>query len=429
MARLLILVTAAAALGVIAALAFSPSMGHAGDQQGADLSAETVMVDDVRILAMPAGAFEAEPTGPFRQAAVRADFIKEAVGSIGNAATANSGRTRAAEARSRGDRPDARQAGAGGFAGNTVAMVGALESHTGRDQTDHHTLMPAPPATIPGSELSVRARRAGADGVVLTSLPPVEAPASQAITSGQQPGAHPTIPTESATRCVPKAPALLPQPATGNAEHAEPATVRHSLAQTITPKADPNSGAPSRPAAIRNAKNEATSSTDTKVPVASEPGKLGGGGQVPTADSTAVLSVPMILPAATCPAADAPSGRGPYPQCRYLGCSGPLAWRGCVYCEEIQHYDYYPAMHGYYYFAPYNAITVPFQQAFVARYHGDPRDPYTDGVFQAVYAAYRAAHPVPADCLPPTTRPERVPPPEPANPFGEAKKHSVLKRG
>jgi hypothetical protein len=100
-----------------------------------------------------------------------------------------------------------------------------------------------------------------------------------------------------------------------------------------------------------------------------------------------------------------------------------------VYCEEIQHYDYYPALHGNYYFAPYNAIKVPFQQAFVARYGGDPRDPYDDGVFEKVYAAYRAARGGPAGSLPTTKRPEEVPSPKPTSPLGQAEEYFTPKRG
>jgi hypothetical protein len=100
-----------------------------------------------------------------------------------------------------------------------------------------------------------------------------------------------------------------------------------------------------------------------------------------------------------------------------------------VFCEEIQHYDYYPAMHGSYYFLPYNAIKVPCQQAFGARFGDDPRIPYSNGVFQMVYAAYWARHPASASGLPATTRPEEIPPPEPTTPFGESEKHLVPKRG
>jgi hypothetical protein len=100
-----------------------------------------------------------------------------------------------------------------------------------------------------------------------------------------------------------------------------------------------------------------------------------------------------------------------------------------VYCNEIQHYDYYPAMHGNYYFRPYNAIKVPFQQVFGARFGGDPRAPYANGVFQKVYAEYWATHLVPASHAPVAKPSEEIPPPEPTNPFQDAEKHPVPKRG
>ena len=119
MARLLILITVAVALGVIAFFAFPPSMGRAGDQQRAELAAETPASDGVHGLVMAEGAFQAEQTGPFRRAAGNADSAEEAAGPVENAATADSN-------------------------DNRVAMAIALESHTGRGQPDHHTLIPPP---------------------------------------------------------------------------------------------------------------------------------------------------------------------------------------------------------------------------------------------------------------------------------------------
>ncbi len=202
MGRLLVLVTVAVALGIIAILASSPSIGRANDQRTADLAAETLMVDDVGTPAMPSGALQAEPTGPFRRAAVKADFVKETVGSVGNAATTDPGRTSAVEFSTRGDRPGGEQADVGRVAGNEVAMACALESHVGRGQTDRYTFMPAPSATNPTSELPVHARRADAEGVVSPSDLPPESPSSQAITGGQQPAASPSSPTEFDGSCA-----------------------------------------------------------------------------------------------------------------------------------------------------------------------------------------------------------------------------------
>lgn len=67
----------------------------------------------------------------------------------------------------------------------------------------------------------------------------------------------------------------------------------------------------------------------------------------------------------------------------------------CAMCDMVQHHVYYPAMHGYYYFRPYNWRTVPRQQAFVVGWGGDPRNPYSNAVFKGVYAEYKAAHPAP----------------------------------
>lgn len=67
----------------------------------------------------------------------------------------------------------------------------------------------------------------------------------------------------------------------------------------------------------------------------------------------------------------------------------------CAMCDMVQHHAYYPAMHGYYYFSPYNWRIVPRQQAFVACWGGDPRNPYSNAVFKGVYADYKAAHPAP----------------------------------
>jgi hypothetical protein len=315
MTRVLKLETIRAALGTIAVLVFLPSMGRASDQRETDSAVQTPTVEDVWTPVLHAGAFQPEPTGPFRRAAVKAEFAKA------------------------------------------------------------------------------------------------------------------VVPDESDGRCALKAPGLFSQPAAGIAtERAEPAAVRYSLTLTITREADANSAGPSRPAGIGNAKSKAAPSAYVQDPVPLEPGILSIGKLAPPIPSTVVVPGPAP-PVAAGSVAGAQPGRGSYPQCRYLGCSGPLACRECVYCGEIQHYNYYPAMHGYYYFAPYNAIKVPFQQAFGGRFGGDPRVPYANGVFRTVYAAYWATHPAPCGELPDTTRPEEVPPPEPTNPFQEAGIRFTPKRG
>ncbi len=47
-------------------------------------------------------------------------------------------------------------------------------------------------------------------------------------------------------------------------------------------------------------------------------------------------------------------------------------------------------MNGYYYFRPYNHRHVAEQQQTVAKWGGDPRNPYANEVFRQVYAEYKA---------------------------------------
>jgi hypothetical protein len=54
------------------------------------------------------------------------------------------------------------------------------------------------------------------------------------------------------------------------------------------------------------------------------------------------------------------------------------------------HYPYYPEMHGYYYFRPYNYVHVPQQQEFVGSFGGDRRDPYSNELFKVIYAEFKA---------------------------------------
>ena len=56
-----------------------------------------------------------------------------------------------------------------------------------------------------------------------------------------------------------------------------------------------------------------------------------------------------------------------------------------------QHYAYFPAMHGYYYFYPYHPMHIPSQQAFASQFGMDPRNPYANDFFKVVYAEYKAA--------------------------------------
>ena len=68
-----------------------------------------------------------------------------------------------------------------------------------------------------------------------------------------------------------------------------------------------------------------------------------------------------------------------------------------VACQMVQHYPYFPPMHGYYYFRPYTATQVPLQQQFIVTHvRGDQRNPYANEVFRRVFAEYKADHPASA---------------------------------
>ena len=361
MTKLLVLITAAATLGSVAVLALSPSTGKLGDQQAADLASETLRIDGGAPV-LHAGALAAEPTGPFRRAVVKANFLREAVAEEN--ATASSDRSTSAAVATCG-KVLGKKTTTSSDDDNELATAHSLENRMAQIHQDLQTSLPSPPTTIPTSELPNRMCSTDAKGIVLPSILSEEPVSS-----------------------------YRSQPATGIRRDTESGAARHSLAMTTTHDGD------------------------SRVPVPSEPGKLSDRKAVP-AIPAARLAQRLMPPAETGPVAEVPSNHGPYPQCRYLGCTRPLADRDCLVCEEIQHYDYYPAIHGYYYFAPYNAIKVPCQQAFGARFGGDPRVPYANGVFQTVYAEYWATHPVPAGRLPAATLPEEVPSPEASNPFEE----------
>lgn len=57
-------------------------------------------------------------------------------------------------------------------------------------------------------------------------------------------------------------------------------------------------------------------------------------------------------------------------------------------CNMYQHYPYFPANHGYYYFRPYNYPYVWKHQQSVANVGGDPRNPYTKAMFIPVYEQF-----------------------------------------
>lgn len=96
-----------------------------------------------------------------------------------------------------------------------------------------------------------------------------------------------------------------------------------------------------------------------------------------------------------------------------------------------QHYAYFPAMHGYYYFHPYHYTQVVADQEFVSSFGGDRRNPYSNDFFKVIYAEYRAAEregspepiatplpaPIPSKANQPRTKlPTVVPAPPPLQP-------------
>jgi len=57
-------------------------------------------------------------------------------------------------------------------------------------------------------------------------------------------------------------------------------------------------------------------------------------------------------------------------------------------CNMFPHYAYYPKYHGHYYFRPYNYTTVFQQQQWAAAAGLDPRNPYSNKIFDCVFAGY-----------------------------------------
>lgn len=57
-------------------------------------------------------------------------------------------------------------------------------------------------------------------------------------------------------------------------------------------------------------------------------------------------------------------------------------------CDMIPHYAYYPKYHGHYYFRPYNYQTIFQQQQWAAAAGLDPRNPYSNKIFDCVFAGY-----------------------------------------
>ena len=84
---------------------------------------------------------------------------------------------------------------------------------------------------------------------------------------------------------------------------------------------------------------------------------------------------------------------GPASGCRHHGTSGYCFWMQWLdsTCDMGQHRSYFPAMHGYYYFRPYHRSHLAAQQLSISSWGGDRRNPYSNAIFDRVYAEYDAA--------------------------------------
>ena len=58
---------------------------------------------------------------------------------------------------------------------------------------------------------------------------------------------------------------------------------------------------------------------------------------------------------------------------------------GTIRCDMPQHIPYYPPCHENYYFRPYSVAQLARQQEIVSSWGGDPRNPYSNAIFQRVY--------------------------------------------
>jgi hypothetical protein len=88
-------------------------------------------------------------------------------------------------------------------------------------------------------------------------------------------------------------------------------------------------------------------------------------------------------------------------------------------CDMPQHHAYDSPMRGYYYFRPYNMVHVAQQQQAVMQWGGDPRNPYSNKVFEQVFEEFEKDQPTadPAEAevgeLPPSEEPAAPMPTEP----------------
>lgn len=75
--------------------------------------------------------------------------------------------------------------------------------------------------------------------------------------------------------------------------------------------------------------------------------------------------------------------------------NGKLKWcRVWTTGDMYQHYAYYPAHHGYYYFRPYNYTNVLEHKAQIVALGGQRNSPYTHEILDATYERYYESNPV-----------------------------------
>jgi hypothetical protein len=127
-------------------------------------------------------------------------------------------------------------------------------------------------------------------------------------------------------------------------------------------------------------------------------GAPGNYGVVPrSAPTMATPTVAAPAPAAANNMAPTPMGATGARASGYASDEGCGEWNGGALrhwggaLDMPQHYPYYPPMHGYYYFRPYNYMHVPTQQAYATQFGVDPRNPYSNDFFKVVYAEYKAS--------------------------------------
>jgi hypothetical protein len=96
----------------------------------------------------------------------------------------------------------------------------------------------------------------------------------------------------------------------------------------------------------------------------------------------------------TCQLSDCPAHSDPHATFDVHGAVGKDPWCWCHWwcspCDLSHHLPYYPPAHGYYYFRPYNLANLRAQQEVVVSWGGDPRNPYSNEIFQRVYAELEA---------------------------------------